>query len=215
MLWMRRCGANHPDNNQPYNHTQGNAFETENIISLFTGPGQGRNNVVSRLPHADPYARNQRSDAVRRKEARMPAPSLPTPRQCLPRAASSHIATTKNGNQPLTPQKVQRCSSFLLLLLLGLITTLADTYCQCCLIITCPLTWAAICPGVLGKKILVLEEEEAILTQDCCLYHSVAHRYVRACTERVWRHETSNSGRGSVPCFVATAVEHRSLCRVV
>ncbi|CAM9542501.1 unnamed protein product [Ectocarpus sp. 8 AP-2014] len=51
-----------------------------------------------------------------------------------------------------------------------------DTYCQCCLIVTCPLTWAAICPGVLGKKILVLEEEEAILTQDCCIYHSVAHR---------------------------------------
>ena len=32
--------------------------------------------------------------------------------------------------------------------------------------------------AVLGTKILVLEEEEAVLKQDCCLYHSVAHRYV-------------------------------------
>eukprot|EP00903_Cladosiphon_okamuranus_P010634 g10056.t1 len=51
-----------------------------------------------------------------------------------------------------------------------------DTYCQACLIVTCPITWAAACPGVLGKKILILEEEEAVLKHDCCIYHSVAHR---------------------------------------
>lgn len=33
--------------------------------------------------------------------------------------------------------------------------------------------------AVLGKKILVLEEEEAILKHDCCIYHSVAHRWVQ------------------------------------
>ncbi|CAN0396986.1 unnamed protein product [Pylaiella littoralis] len=53
---------------------------------------------------------------------------------------------------------------------------ITDTFCQICLIISCPITWIAICPGVLGVKILTLEEEEAVLTHDCCMYHSVANR---------------------------------------
>ncbi|CAN0182722.1 unnamed protein product [Scytosiphon promiscuus] len=51
-----------------------------------------------------------------------------------------------------------------------------DTCCQFFWIVTCPLTCAAICPGILGQKTLVLEDEEAVLTQDCCIYNSVVHR---------------------------------------
>lgn len=43
-----------------------------------------------------------------------------------------------------------------------------DKLVQCCCILTCPVTWMAVCPGVLGYKELTLEDEETVLKYNCC-----------------------------------------------
>lgn len=42
-----------------------------------------------------------------------------------------------------------------------------DTCMQVCCIVTCPLHFLALVPGVLGKKTLRMEAEEAVLSYDC------------------------------------------------
>mmetsp|Transcript_19220 Transcript_19220/g.27038 ORF Transcript_19220/g.27038 Transcript_19220/m.27038 type:complete len:184 (-) Transcript_19220:245-796(-) len=45
-----------------------------------------------------------------------------------------------------------------------------DTGCQICLLLTCPLHWLPIIPGIIGRKSLSLEHEEAIysVSGGCC-----------------------------------------------
>lgn len=47
---------------------------------------------------------------------------------------------------------------------------------QALAIATCPITWVAICPGVLGTKTLRLEDEEAYYEVRCCLCHTSTRR---------------------------------------
>ena len=48
---------------------------------------------------------------------------------------------------------------------------ITDKGAQCCHIVCCPCTWMAAFPGVLGKKTLILEPEEAVLRVRCCIYN--------------------------------------------
>ena len=45
-----------------------------------------------------------------------------------------------------------------------------DFGCQCLHVLLCPLIWTPLIPGVLGKKRLVLEKDEAVLMVDSCCY---------------------------------------------
>lgn len=51
-----------------------------------------------------------------------------------------------------------------------------DTGCQFCQCLLCPLIWTPIFPGIMGKKTLTLEPEEAVLEITCCCYHSNSRR---------------------------------------
>jgi len=51
-----------------------------------------------------------------------------------------------------------------------------DTCVQACLCVTCPLTFLPLVPGFMGKKKLVMDEEEAVLTTDCPCCTSVQRR---------------------------------------
>mmetsp|Transcript_18818 Transcript_18818/g.57178 ORF Transcript_18818/g.57178 Transcript_18818/m.57178 type:complete len:192 (-) Transcript_18818:38-613(-) len=51
-----------------------------------------------------------------------------------------------------------------------------DTGCQTCCCIMCPILYLPLVPGVMGTKVLTLEEEEAVLTVDCFLCTSRSRR---------------------------------------
>lgn len=52
-----------------------------------------------------------------------------------------------------------------------------DKGCQYCQLILCPIIWTPVFPGVMGKKTLILDPEEAVLeTTCCCCYHNNSRR---------------------------------------
>ena len=51
-----------------------------------------------------------------------------------------------------------------------------DSAMQACCILTCPIHWVPLAPGVLGTKTFVLEPEEAVFKIDCCICNTETRR---------------------------------------
>lgn len=53
---------------------------------------------------------------------------------------------------------------------------ITDVGCQLCLCVTCPLHFLPLIPGVMGRKVLTLEAEEAVVKTSCVLCDSKTRR---------------------------------------
>ena len=51
-----------------------------------------------------------------------------------------------------------------------------DYGCQVFHVLTCPLTFVALIPGIIGKKTLMLESEELVLQTECCYYDDISRK---------------------------------------
>lgn len=79
-----------------------------------------------------------------------------------------------------------------------------DTLAQICWCVTCPVTWAAMFPGIMGKKELTMEEEEVVYTYNCC---NMCHA-----NKRMPYGELGNVEKGQCLCFVVVNSNLTTLC---
>mmetsp|Transcript_10702 Transcript_10702/g.30581 ORF Transcript_10702/g.30581 Transcript_10702/m.30581 type:complete len:226 (+) Transcript_10702:115-792(+) len=96
-----------------------------------------------------------------------------------------------------------------------------DRFCQWLCLLTCPIHWLPLVPGVMGTKTMILEEEEAVLNINCQPFCNIDTRRPYGELGSVDQHHclcctgVSSGLSSSAPLYVGWGCEHDRVAEIV